>query len=653
MVSPDPGSQARARHVASATKGRLRLIVVQALVLSLFVTLFARLWYMQVLGGEAYQAQAAEQSVRELVVQPARGLIVDDMGRPLVANRTVVGGQPRPHHAAQDRRPAAGHAAAPALPRGDGPGEEDPARTLLCGEPGSIARHLLERLAVPAGAGRRGRQAAGRGLDPGAGRGLPGRARRAAERPRLPRARTASTPRDLLGYLSPITDDELDEAKAKHDTSVHGASVVGRAGLEKQYDRTCAGMPGYKRVAVDSMGRVLGDSGEVAGPRRRHAGDLHRRAGAGRRRAAARADHQDRAARPSTRSPDRNYAADSGAVVVMDAKNGRVVAMAGAPTYDPKVWVGGISTQAAGAALLREGRRPAAVPRHPGPVRARLDVEADHDRRRAQQRLHAEHPARLLLRLPGRQPLFKNYESASYGVIGFDKALQISCDTFFYRVGYHFWQKYGTDADERQRQGPAGQDGQAVRLRQARPASTCPARPAGRIADRHWKRAYWKANKGYYCKIAKKPGTRLPARLRARVLRSRATHYRAGDAVNYVDRPGRHPGHPAAVGPGVRRAVQRRHALRAAGRQGGRRPRRQGDQQDPAEEVGHVKVVPEVLDSTSTRRCSAPRRPAPRPGSSSTSRSTRCRSAPRPARPRCTASRAPRGSRRTTRTTSC
>ena len=97
------------------TKGRLRLIVVQALVLSLFVTLFARLWYIQVLGGEAYQAQAAEQSVRELVVQPARGLIVDDMGRPLVANRTSWVVSRRPHDAAQAGRRRAGDAARPAL----------------------------------------------------------------------------------------------------------------------------------------------------------------------------------------------------------------------------------------------------------------------------------------------------------------------------------------------------------------------------------------------------------------------------------------------------------------------------------------------------------------------------------------------------------
>ena len=71
-----------------SSNGRLRLIVIQALVFSLFATLFARLYFLQVVDGDAYHAQAASQSVREIVVQPQRGLIVDDMGRPLVANRT-------------------------------------------------------------------------------------------------------------------------------------------------------------------------------------------------------------------------------------------------------------------------------------------------------------------------------------------------------------------------------------------------------------------------------------------------------------------------------------------------------------------------------------------------------------------------------------
>ena len=62
--------------------------MIQALVFSLFATLLVRLYYLQVVSGEEYAAQAASQSVREIVVQPQRGLIVDDMGRPLVANRT-------------------------------------------------------------------------------------------------------------------------------------------------------------------------------------------------------------------------------------------------------------------------------------------------------------------------------------------------------------------------------------------------------------------------------------------------------------------------------------------------------------------------------------------------------------------------------------
>ena len=82
--------------------------MIQALVFSLFATLFVRLYYLQVVSGDEYHAQAADQSVREIVVQPQRGLIVDAQGRPLVANRDVVGGLDRPHPARQAHRaPAA------------------------------------------------------------------------------------------------------------------------------------------------------------------------------------------------------------------------------------------------------------------------------------------------------------------------------------------------------------------------------------------------------------------------------------------------------------------------------------------------------------------------------------------------------------------
>jgi penicillin-binding protein 2 len=70
-------------------RSKLRLVVVRVLVFSLFATLFARLYYLQVVSGDSYRQAAASQSLREVVVQPQRGLVVDDQGRPLVANRTA------------------------------------------------------------------------------------------------------------------------------------------------------------------------------------------------------------------------------------------------------------------------------------------------------------------------------------------------------------------------------------------------------------------------------------------------------------------------------------------------------------------------------------------------------------------------------------
>src|SRR3954463_9252946 len=119
-------------------KSRLRLIVVQALVLSLFMTLFARLWYVQVLTGDSYKARAASQSIRDVVVQPPRGLIVDDEGRPLVANRstwvvsvdrTLLGKlSPTAREATLRKLARVVHVKY----------DEIVARTLVCGQPGSV-----------------------------------------------------------------------------------------------------------------------------------------------------------------------------------------------------------------------------------------------------------------------------------------------------------------------------------------------------------------------------------------------------------------------------------------------------------------------------------------------------------------------------------
>ncbi len=222
------------------------------------------------LGGEAYQAQAAEQSIRELVVQPARGLIVDDMGRPLVANRTswvVSLDRTMLHKMGQDEQATLVARLSRAVGR---TGPVDPGADAAVRRGGLGRRHLLERLALPAGPGPPSdvrQQVAVSIMEQG--EDFPA-VLVESQNVRAYPAPYGINAAHVLGYLSPITSDELEEAKADNDTSVHGASVVGRAGLEKQYDRFLRGQPGYKRVAVDSMGRVLGDSRRGRGPRRRH-----------------------------------------------------------------------------------------------------------------------------------------------------------------------------------------------------------------------------------------------------------------------------------------------------------------------------------------------------------------------------------------------
>ena len=246
--------------VTPSEKSRLRLIVVQALVFSLFATLFARLWFLQVVGGEDYQAKAASQSIREIVVQPDRGLIVDAQGRPLVANRsawvvsidrtvlgklsddeqrTLVGRVAR----AVDLRPAAIRArllncgdagARPGKCWNGSPYQPVPVATDV---PQNVALRILEQ-----------------------GEDYPAVVATQQSLRSYPEPYGVHAAH-LLGYLSPITESELDAAEADDDVSVNGASQVGRAGVEKSYDRWLRGMPGYQRVAVDSMGRVLGHSG--------------------------------------------------------------------------------------------------------------------------------------------------------------------------------------------------------------------------------------------------------------------------------------------------------------------------------------------------------------------------------------------------------
>ncbi|CAN5601271.1 penicillin-binding protein 2 [soil metagenome] len=483
-------------------RSRLRVIVIQALVFSLFATLLVRLYYLQVVSGDEYQGRAAAQSVREIVVQPTRGLIVDDQGRPLVANRlswvvsldrTVLGKlsvhqrqklvrrvgkavHQRPGRITKKLISCGSADAAPGVCWNGSPYQSVPvaldvsqdAAQRMQEEPEDFPGVVVEQQSVRAYPSPFGINAA-----------------------------------HLLGYLSPITEGELDQAETDGDRSVNGASVVGRAGVEQEYDDWLRGMPGYRKVEVDSMGRVIGDDSEVEA----QPGDtLVTSIDAKVQSTVEKQLAQMIATARATRDPvtGRNFVADSGAAVVLEAKTGRVVALASQPTYDPSVWVGGITknqlaelySEKAGTPLLGRATQGQFAPGStwkPFMTAGALTHGYGTD---------TVLPCSSSVRVGNRD--FHNHESASYGNITFAKALEVSCNTFFFRIGYNYWLKYGTDVADVNAKDPLVEEAEAFGFGKKN-GIDMPGEAPGRIADRKWKRAYYQSQKGYYCAIAAKP----------------------------------------------------------------------------------------------------------------------------------------------------
>ncbi len=520
--------------MSSSTASRLRLVVIQATVFALFATLFARLYYLQVVSGDEYTAQAAAQSVREIVVQPERGLIVDDMGRPLVTNRMswVV-----------------------SLDRGvlDRMDEKQRERLLTrVGKQIDLRPRRIDKLLVTCGQD---------GSEPGVcWNGSPFQPVPVAQDvDRSVAIRIEEQPEDfpgvvveqqsvraypqpfginaahLLGYLSPVTEDELELSKAAGDRSINGSSTVGRAGVEQQYDAWLRGMPGYRNVAVDSMGRVLGDDSEILSqPGDTLVTSIDAKVQSVVERQLADAIAVARAkVDPVTGRP---YAADSGAAIVLEADTGRVVAMASQPTYDPGLWVGGITkkqlsglySERAGTPLLGRATQGQFAPGStwkPFMTAGALTNGYSTD---------TELNCSSSLHVGNRD--FKNYESNAEGYITFARALEVSCNTFFYRIGYDFWERFGSDVADVDAKDPLVAEAKQFGFGRET-GIDLPGEAPGRIADRSWKLAYFNSQKDYYCELAGKPQDAKTSDfvyLFAREFCAEGYAYRAGDAVNFA-----------------------------------------------------------------------------------------------------------------------
>lgn len=130
-----------------------------------------------------------------------------------------------------------------------------------------------------------------------------------------------------IGYVGRINDQEVNSFDEDRYRAYQGTNTIGKIGIEKQYEDYLLGQVGLRQVEINAHGRILREIESereipVAGQ------DLHLHLDVEVQKAAAKAMEGKR-----------------GAVVAIDPRNGGVVAMVSTPSFDPNLFVTGISAE--------------------------------------------------------------------------------------------------------------------------------------------------------------------------------------------------------------------------------------------------------------------------------------------------------------------
>ncbi|QES55901.1 penicillin-binding protein 2 [Streptomyces venezuelae] len=501
-----------------------RLVVIQIVVFSLLLTLGGRLWYLQIRNGSEYTDEAKNNHVQQVVQPAVRGSILDSRGVPLADNAThlVVSASRTELLTMKDKGRSVLTRLAGVL--GMDPQEVVDKVRLCDSKTKQPCWNGSPYQPIPVSDEATTEQALQIREHP---EDFPGITAEATALRRYAAPDAANTSQ-VLGYLSPVTDEEIAKAK-KSDSPYLRSDQVGRSGLERTYDKELRGKAGVTRYEVDNLGRVIGQ-GETdpAKPGSNIVTSIDSRVQAVAERELNNAMVEAR--KVNDKNTGRNYEADSGAVVVMETKTGRVVAMASNPTYDPNAWVGGISAKDYAGLTDKESNYPLlnrAIQGQaaPGSIFKVVTSTAA---------VNAGYPFNNRYPCPSSYSVgsqtFTNFESQGHGDITIGRALEVSCDTVYYALADQEWKK---DGGIKPRKDPkdwflktAHEFGLGKRT-----GIDLPNEVPGRVPDRKWKQDFFDANKDAWCRDGKKNGS-FAEKIAYENCRQ-GNQMREGDAINY------------------------------------------------------------------------------------------------------------------------
>jgi len=246
----------------------------------------------------------------------------------------------------------------------------------------------------------------------------------------------------VLGYVGEINGAELASRKGQ---GYRPGDEIGKSGVELAYERDLRGTPGVTKIEVNSDGKVistLASQAPVPGHDVRLSIDLSVQ------NITEDSLYQGLLAARGSIDRDKNsplaghyYPAPGGAAVVIDPRNGQVLALASQPTYNPTLFVGGISTAnyqgltGPGSNEPLEDRATSGL-YAPGSTFKLVTATAALDHGLITPT--SPYYDRGFIKVGGQT--FRNDGGASYGTVDLGKAITVSDDSYFYTLGADFWE---------------------------------------------------------------------------------------------------------------------------------------------------------------------------------------------------------------------
>jgi len=380
----------------------LRLLVAFILIVIFFSILLARFFYLQVTQHNEFSGQASSNRITLIPTPPVRGEIVDINGVPLAKNYPVFSLEVIPS-------------------RIEGKMEDviEALKKYVDITPTDLKRFKKYRESyrkfenIPLKLRLTDEEAARLSVHLREFKGIEVNSRTFRE---YPYGKLTS---HFLGYIGRISDKDKEMLEEEGLTALYrGSTHIGKSGLEKYYEHQLHGVPGYQEVEKDAYGnivRVLKNVPSKMGQTLRLGMDIRMQ-----------------------QEADRILGDRRGALVAINPQDGTVLAFVSKPSFDPNLFIDGIDSDT--WKMLNDDWKKPLINRvtqglyPPGSTFKPFMGMALLESGKITQNTII--PAPGAWSIPGSRHIFRDSVRSGHGSANLSKAIQVSSDTFFYRLGY-------------------------------------------------------------------------------------------------------------------------------------------------------------------------------------------------------------------------